>query len=925
MRKYGIGLLLAAGLCEAADFFSGMAARAVIGQRTFTAQTPGASDVLLGGVGGIAYANGTLIVVDDNRVSASPQNNRVLIFRNVSSFLPEPTAVLPPSGVRCPLCVGQAAVVLGQPDFKSSEIGLSDKTFQHPTAVATDGQYLAVADTDNNRVLIWNSIPAVNQAPADVVLGQPDFKTNKANEGNQAPTARSLRGPQGVWIQAGRLYVADTLNNRILVWRNIPTQNFQQADLVLGQSSFTASTTQDLKSQSFDPKPNNMLAPVSVTSDGLKLFVADLGHNRVLVWNSIPDTNQAPADLAIGQPDLNSGASNNTQNLCPENRTTDKDGNTVYPASCSASLDFPRSAYSDGKRLFVADGGNDRVLVFNSIPTQSGQGADAIVGQVASGINQVSDSANPLGRGSADSVATPMGITSDGTNLFVSDPYRRRVMVFTPGETYVPYSGVRNLFSRSVYAVGTITFSGTLKEGDKVTVHIGDSSKNQEKTYDYTVVKNDSFTRVVNNLVLTINADGGDPLVLATPNTNFNSIILTSRLQGDAGNTIPISTTTSDNAVITAATSGATLSGGQDAAKIAPGTLVAIFGDNLSDSTASAPAEADPLPTELAGVQVYFDGIRAPLLMVSPTEIRAQVPWEVSDSNSISNYVRIQRSSGVVVTTAAVAVPVIGENPGLLAQEGTDPRPAIAVHSSSQATATVSVDGSVNAGDVATVFIEDRSYAYTVQSGDTLESIRDALIGKINANADEKVEAFAAGLFTRIRLRAKVQGPEGNGIPISTSTNEGSQVILTATNSATCCANVAGAPVTIDNPAIPGETIIFTATGLGLVTNRDIIDELATGFRLKSTESNTPGEFVSSLIGGKTANVLYSGLQPGMVGIYRVELELNSDIPTNPNTQVTIAQDVYVSNIVTIPVFNPAQELPPPPDASTGNVVHRRR
>ncbi|MCZ2150304.1 MAG: hypothetical protein LC126_21320, partial [Bryobacterales bacterium] len=62
MRKYGIGLLLAAGLCQAADFFSGMAARAVIGQRTFTAQSPGATDVLLGGVGGIAYANGTLIV-----------------------------------------------------------------------------------------------------------------------------------------------------------------------------------------------------------------------------------------------------------------------------------------------------------------------------------------------------------------------------------------------------------------------------------------------------------------------------------------------------------------------------------------------------------------------------------------------------------------------------------------------------------------------------------------------------------------------------------------------------------------------------------------------------------------------------------------------------------------------------------------------
>jgi len=38
-----------------------------------------------------------------------------------------------------------------------------------------------------------------------------------------------------------------------------------------------------------------------------------------------------------------------------------------------------------------------------------------------------------------------------------------------------------------------------------------------------------------------------------------------------------------------------------------------------------------------------------------------------------------------------------------------------------------------------------------------------------------------------------------------------------------------------------------------------------------------------------------------------VELELNSDIPSDPFTQLTIAQDIYVSNIVTFPVVNPTQ------------------
>ena len=41
------------------------------------------------------------------------------------------------------------------------------------------------------------------------------------------------------------------------------------------------------------------------------------------------------------------------------------------------------------------------------------------------------------------------------------------------------------------------------------------------------------------------------------------------------------------------------------------------------------------------------------------------------------------------------------------------------------------------------------------------------------------------------------------------------------------------------------------------------------------------------------------------VGMYEVDLELNPDLPTDPFTQLTIAQDVYVSNIVTIPVVNP--------------------
>ena len=85
---------------------------------------------------------------------------------------------------------------------------------------------------------------------------------------------------------------------------------------------------------------------------------------------------------------------------------------------------------------------------------------------------------------------------------------------------------------------------------------------------------------------------------------------------------------------------------------------------------------------------------------------------------------------------------------------------------------------------------------------------------------------------------------------------------------------------------------------------------VSTGERYKGVELNEPVEFVSSLAGGKTANVLFAGLKRGEVGIYEVHLELNSDLPTNPATQLTIAQDIYVSNIISFAVRNPKPTTP---------------
>ena len=214
---------------------------------------------------------------------------------------------------------------------------------------------------------------------------------------------------------------------------------------------------------------------------------------------------------------------------------------------------------------------------------------------------------------------------------------------------------------------------------------------------------------------------------------------------------------------------GTTLTGGADAAKVAPGTIVSIRGTDLTTSIAAADMSQESLPTKLAGTTVYFNGIAAPLYFVSPEQINAQIPWEVNDTTSINAYVRSERGSSVVATTP-VAATIVPANPGIFTR-GLNTREAMAVHGSSNAIGIVSVDGSVAAGDIATVTIEDRAYAYTAVKDDTVHIVRDRLVELINA--DPKVTASPSGQFTRIQIRARIEGPEGNGIAFAASASAG--------------------------------------------------------------------------------------------------------------------------------------------------------
>jgi uncharacterized protein (TIGR03437 family) len=91
---------------------------------------------------------------------------------------------------------------------------------------------------------------------------------------------------------------------------------------------------------------------------------------------------------------------------------------------------------------------------------------------------------------------------------------------------------------------------------------------------------------------------------------------------------------------------------------LSPGALFSIFGSGLSQQTASA--TTIPLPATLASTQVRVNGEAAPLLYVSPGQINAQIPLDVSTTQPVS----LSVTSGATQSNA-VALSVNPGAPGI--------------------------------------------------------------------------------------------------------------------------------------------------------------------------------------------------------------------------------------------------------------------
>ncbi|WP_233559837.1 NHL repeat-containing protein [Oleomonas cavernae] len=221
------------------------------------------------------------------------------------------------------------------------------------------------------------------------------------------PGPASLFGPRGACLAGpgGPLFVCDTGHHRVLGWHRAPATDGQPADFVLGQPDFS----REGRNAKGEVTATSLNVPTGIAAaDGI-LAVADAWNHRVLLWFGLPERGGRPADVVLGQADFSGGLINR--------------------GSDQAAADTLNWCYGvaiiDG-RLLVADTGNRRVLVWDTIPTRNGTPADLVLGQRGPTIRDenAGAGANALG------MRWPHGIAMLDGRILVADAGDNRVMVW---------------------------------------------------------------------------------------------------------------------------------------------------------------------------------------------------------------------------------------------------------------------------------------------------------------------------------------------------------------------------------------------------------------------------------------------------------------------------------------------------------------
>jgi uncharacterized protein (TIGR03437 family) len=555
-------------------------------------------------------------------VVSDTYNSRVLLFP-LFEMWPAESAQFSPSATEV---VGQTSYTSFTPNQGMGDASASSLNI--PTDVAASATELFVVDFQNSRVLVFSFSTTIG-ASASRVIGQLDFpyfapnliegkEFNFTNSASTAVLDQSVSPPI--------LYVADTVNNRVLGYKNFNSIGIglQKADLVIGQPDFYRDQINYPTNMASMPNSQGLNNPTSLAVDSAgNLYVADTGNSRILRFPApfaSGTTALETADLVIGQTSFTS-------------QVTDPTPQTLSsPQGIALSLAAVNAAGTTGF-LIVSDAATNRVLFFPK-PFSIGMSATKVLG--VSSLN----SAGTAGSG-ASQFNSPHGVAVDPTDIvMVADSSNKRVQIFGTAS--------------AVNTNDTATLS--LKSGLSQPLSIATSPSG------FWVAD-----PALNGLV---HFPAVSQLAIKN-NASDASMVARGPLSAFVDSYLNLLVCDSANRVLYFAPQMVTESAASYSSRaLTPGMLATLFPSIPTNviATGTALETAFPLPTTLSDTQVLVNGTPAPLFFVSP----GQINFELSNSLSTGGIASIQTvrpSTGQIYGSAEIQL--ASADPALFTFNGT--------------------------------------------------------------------------------------------------------------------------------------------------------------------------------------------------------------------------------------------------------------
>ena len=931
------------GFKSAVGFANGQKAEVVVGQLDFSATFSHGPGTTL--TTGLATPIGIAVDAAGNLYTIDTANNRILRF-------PKPfTQTGPPLP---DIVIGQTTFSTGSANQGGTAPSASSLAFTvtSGTTTAALAAYLTfdsqgnlwVADAGNNRVLRFNANVLGTQAAsgpsADVVLGQTDFISNGYNP--SASPLTQLNGfttPTGIAFDAaGRLFIdesistrrgrilmytppfntgqaasrilgvdpnsppvisefqvsaspgalfpignsigiADTLNNRILVFPPVeqwtPNTTYQAAIEVAGQPDFTSgSVNQGLPA----PTASTLDQPQAAAFFGNELYVVDSGNNRVIAMPQ-NGTSFGPATGVLGQDAMNL----NSPNLI-EGREFDFTGDPQAGAGLAVDLN------SNPPHLYVADTANNRILGYNDLRNlQPGQKADIVIGQPNFQQALINYPTNSGTTPNASGLFAPLGMVVDPQgNLYVADGGNSRVLRFP--QPFVNY--VAGAVEPADLVLGQASFTATkitdalpqtmsVPYGVALTTNPGllvsDLALNRVLYFKGTsadFTSGMSATTVFGQPDFTSSGAGSSASQLNAP--RHVSVDLEDRLYvADSGNA-RVSIWASAPGAPSGEPAAQTLTTDlttPDGMYVSPTTNDIWVGDAGNSNTSGAAIRYSPFNAFVTA------GFSPNAIIPDPYSPRAVV------QDAWGDLFVADAANRVIVYYPAVA-PLNGASflggsllaPGMIAslfslgndnQFGGQPTSAPGVFP--LPTTLNGVQVLFNNAPVPLFYADPNQINFLVpaaapQSGTADLQVLDTVTGRVLGDSTIQMNTVFPGLFT----------DTGNGMGTVAALNQDGTI-----NSPT-------------NPAVQGQVIVLFGTGQGFIAGAP-----ADGYPATAVQTAAPPiVFVGGFPVDPSA-VLYSGLAPGLVGVWQINVVIpvtTITLPTNP-TFVYVQQGSFISGV----------------------------